>query len=236
MISLKGYKILRMKCRGELLLAEVSDDNHIFFLKSNVIDKPLGRLDREMLQELEYEQRILKKVRGIEGLMKVKESVLQESPFSYQSHVVAKKYEEIYKKSNPESIKADDLFYSCLRPITDLHKMGIFHNDLTPWNIMADGPNFVIIDFGGANFGEGLRFNSFEFGFRVPSRKNDISMLLKASLHLEHFPGMGVRETDWESVLLKTDIRGKEMLVDLLYPPRPENEESMPIGGKGRFI
>jgi len=127
-----------------------------------------------------HEHYILKRLSGIVGFPHIYKNLIKTSFPCAHSLIIMDRYREI------ENEKASDVFNFCIEPIEQMHRFGIYHNDLSPWNIMKSKSEFKIIDFNGANFGLGTRYSFVINRHITPSVENDVSMLAVSSVIIEN--------------------------------------------------
>ncbi len=69
--------------------------------------------------------------------------------------IVMKKYDDKLKRNKdkvPSLQELERIFYFLLNSLDFIHKEGIIHRDIKPQNILTNGDNFVLCDFGIANY------------------------------------------------------------------------------------
>ncbi len=116
-----------------------------------------------------HELKILEACQGLRHIPKLHHSVFDKNGLSIL----------VFDEYKPYTGGYPILLTSLRKTLDQLHGWNIFHNDISPWNLMLDTKSGdpILIDFNGSNFGFGSRYSYAWNKIVDPCKENDLAML-----------------------------------------------------------
>lgn len=221
----------------DTVLAEVEriDTGVRYFAKSRGFSVPLSGLVKDDFDEAIEEVNASKLLGALEGVPSVHESGVVEMLGNVYVYFIS----DLCSRIGNERFCSDrDLLRHILETVEGIHRMGIIHNDITPWNIMRFGDRPVVIDFGNSSKKE-RRINSFSRKFVDPSRENDISMAIKTACSISCLwrgKPRSIMDGGWENEIREMDIDSDliDYCIEMVrHEPSQDIDE---VGGAGSLL
>lgn len=129
--------------------------------------------------EAKIELQILQRCQDIPNISRILDYEVYETYHFFGLCLVLEKYDHV-KKS-----KFEDVVNSLEGSVLILNQRGIYHNDISPWNIMRNGNQYVLIDLNGATFGWMRRYSYILNQTFLPSPVSDLASLYIAAYILD---------------------------------------------------